>query len=529
MPAGDTKIDQGGQDVWENLWTARFSTLNNELAYQILDDAFPMGPGTPDTEETTPAETEYISFGKLFLNLVAYPLITNANSSADEAHVIMYSFNKYAAKLGYTGLAKEAGVKRNIASFALKKSAIKRALEKHLETNFTISPADVINIARKIMADKFNEQYGIIPTDDDGNYSPAIAAMRQSYQDLKKQISDDGRRKNALQATDSSADNYVLPADLADTRRALSDTIVENVAKLEIIEKEQLQVLKDGQEAAMAEMETGKIKMPALKMFVESVLTQTRPNGPEATTIVRLHVYDSNEKPYELHEIAANTATILGATRGAGQLYEDKKAVNLYDALDGIDGALLHLPATENFPAQTILNQRSLAIKKAIKANMPSITYGTEATAINSISINSISDSNINTHFLLETRNKEETDPSDNSGDSAASKAISSEAEKIFPVTMTIDLLGCPAVDFGQQIYIDMGTETDLDNVYAAINITLDIKPGIFKTTIKMSPTYSGESVSFGDLVNDVIATHRRSIDPGPWDEAGPGVSGPVV
>ena len=46
MDSDDEKKDANGNDVWENLWTARFSTLNNELAYQILNDAFPIVPAS---------------------------------------------------------------------------------------------------------------------------------------------------------------------------------------------------------------------------------------------------------------------------------------------------------------------------------------------------------------------------------------------------------------------------------------------------------------------------------------------------
>jgi hypothetical protein len=151
-----------------------------------------------------------------------------------------------------------------------------------------------------------------------------------------------------------------------------------------------------------------------------------------------------------------------------------------------------------------------LAIKSAIKANMPSITYGTEATAINSISLNSISDTDMNTHFLLETRKKEKKDPSNDTGESEKPILADSAAEKIFPVTLTVDLLGCPIIEFAQQVFIDLGTSTDIDNIYGAIDIKHTLKPGSFKTVAKMSPTFSGNSVAFGDVINDIISNHDR-------------------
>ena len=259
-------------------------------------------------------------------------------------------------------------------------------------------------------------------------------------------------------------------------------------------------LIKDGEEAAKTNLGVSKLKMPALKMFVE-----TAKKGGKY--IVRFHVYDANEKPYEVQEAAANMIELLDSAVNE----KDEKSKQMYDALKNTPGALVTIPSRRpGTPSRTVLNHRSLPIKSAIKANMPSITYGTEATAINSISLNTVSDNNINTHFLLETRKAEQKDPSDDSGAADSPPPEDAEAEKIFPVTLSLDMLGSPVIDFAQQIFIDIGTQTDLDNVYAAIDVQHNLKPGSFTTTAKMSPTFSGESVTFGDLVNDVIAKHDK-------------------
>ena len=151
---------------------------------------------------------------------------------------------------------------------------------------------------------------------------------------------------------------------------------------------------------------------------------------------------------------------------------------------------------------------RRYAIKKAIKASMPSISYGTEGTAINNISISSISDKNIDTHFLLEARQKKDAD---DGAPEKEEKGISEyDAQKIHPVTLDVSMMGCTVLEYGQQLFVDLQTNTDLDNVYGIYGITHSLAPGSFITNVRLTPTFSGRSVTFKDMIDDLAADANR-------------------
>jgi hypothetical protein len=459
-----------------------------------------------DTVNYDPAK--FISFGKLFLNLVALPIITS--ELADSVHVIMYNFNKYAAKMGYIGSQSvQADEKHNLSTFALEQEAVVKSLKKHLEKKYFIAPADVMTYARGALSSRMNTQYGIVlpasnlltQRQNRTDTQNAMSTNRQSLSDLTSIVPAAGASTADYRPLAATLDEGDETESFEARHASLTSLITDQNVAIEQLEEAIAEGLADATDTLMEQMGTSKIKMPDLKLFVETV--KTKEGGK---TIIRLHVYDANESPYELHEIAANMGIITDGTR----LDDSTQTESLFNELSR-NGHIINVPGNDRVAAHKALNIRNLKLKTAIKNNMPSITYGTEATAINSISLSTVSDSNVNTYFLLETRQKEED--TENPGDAPEpTETIQSakDAQKIFPITMTIDMLGCPVIDFAQQMFIDLGTGTDLDNVYAAIDVLHNLKPGSFKTTVKMSPTFSGETVTFSDMISDIITAQAR-------------------
>ena len=51
---------------------------------------------------------------------------------------------------------------------------------------------------------------------------------------------------------------------------------------------------------------------------------------------------------------------------------------------------------------------------------------------------------------------------------------------------MYLEIIGCPIIRYGQQFFIDFGTGTTADNVYAVNGISHSLSSGEFKTSLKM-------------------------------------------
>ena len=53
-------------------------------------------------------------------------------------------------------------------------------------------------------------------------------------------------------------------------------------------------------------------------------------------------------------------------------------------------------------------------------------------------------------------------------------------------------MLGCPIIPRGTSIFVDMGTNTDLDNIYGVDSVTHTISSGDFTTSLGLSLLHQG-------------------------------------
>ena len=78
---------------------------------------------------------------------------------------------------------------------------------------------------------------------------------------------------------------------------------------------------------------------------------------------------------------------------------------------------------------------------------------------------------------------------------------------RVMPMTMQAESLGCPILQFGQKFFVDTGTGTTVDNIYAVSELTHDIQPGSFTTSFNLIPLDSyGRYESALSQINRAIA-----------------------
>ena len=92
----------------------------------------------------------------------------------------------------------------------------------------------------------------------------------------------------------------------------------------------------------------------------------------------------------------------------------------------------------------------------------------------------------------------------------------------IIPSTIDMQLMGCPFLKVCGQIYIDTGTNTDLDNVYAIHSFSHSITNGNFVTTVNLSLPFaaatsnlrialSNSLLAVGDVLNEKESKNSTS------------------
>jgi hypothetical protein len=126
-----------------------------------------------------------------------------------------------------------------------------------------------------------------------------------------------------------------------------------------------------------------------------------------------------------------------------------------------------------------IFNAPSSSVKNMIKSIHPSMDYGTLSTGIFRASVSSIDDSGLATIMLIRGgKGGKGTEGEEN---------VSGVPMSVMPVSVSIETIGCPYFSFAQFYFIDFGTNTNIDNVYAVTSIDHTVEPGKFITSVKLT------------------------------------------
>lgn len=443
-----------------------------------------------DEQRSTIASGNDITFDKLFINAIVKRLLLGDTPPADEIHVFIYQFNRKCP-----GLANQY-----IGNFRINNNTVREKLKKSIRETQNLTVATFTSVIRSEMKDKFNTQFSIVT----GAQLTEIEGYRTQIDEERDKLRQKTATREEKTTRQSKATSEATRAALQTEITALDTAITALESKIADLQDKIDDLVEAGETSQQRTLSTSKVEMPDLKILVQSKRSQDGKN------ILRMHVYDGKSKPNELQTFLSNLnngfsidARDLNLRRGdTGEevitnrdsrtaLIEKLKEKGILISRDSID--------EYGVPSQKyVVNTQSHKLKHTIKDSMPSITYGVDGTAINKISMNMLSDDNIQAHFLLQTQN--ENTPNTNNSQTPGSQE---DAQKIMPANLSIDLMGCPLLRYGQEYFVDFDTNTDLDNVYAMTKITHKISPGDFKTTAQLKPTFKG-SVSFTGLISDV-------------------------
>ena len=236
-------------------------------------------------------------------------------------------------------------------------------------------------------------------------------------------------------------------------------------------------------------------KMPFLNMVMESVPSKRRGAEGAAKTVLKIHVFDSQNTSYTSVRslLDASQSDRLGtiqlsalAARRDGATDEEKQDL-ISELTSAIDTGLLQAypptvqstpPDINNLGTQRYRIKGGMANLKAwIMRTMPSVRYGQECSGITKATLSSMRDSNLDTINMLRTGQG----PDDPVGERPTGLPT-----RIRPTQLKINTIGCPLWNFGQQIFVDFGTGTDVDNIYAVVGVSHNIAQGEYTTEVEL-------------------------------------------
>ncbi len=435
-----------------------------------------------------------VSLGKIMMSFVGHSLAMSG--LFDEVQMFFYPLNVNAGKARV----------HTTASMPIDTEALKTVVTKKIASDATVSINTMFNLmSRKLVRDNASFAYG-------------MADIYTEYEE-KKKVSKELSEEAAAQEKALDVGAAVPPA-VKDTKTKAVEIAADarEQKKTSITDRCTKYYNTDGGPTAEATF-----VRPEISLFIE-VLPSATMTGKTLTNIVgsapaiekeadgkdedakkyeknicRVHIYDERAmaKPYEsflnsmLTEGSAGKAIVKGVKAEGGEASLDE--VTIDDKTGKMTGDF------EDQLAHYVLNAQPSKIKSIVKKGYPSITYGTSTGVVKSIGVSSNVSDNIS-QVLMISANAGARDIHDNN-------SVSDELEEmeVVPATVSLSMMGCPFIQRGNQIYIDFGTNTTLDNIYTVKSVKHALSAGDFSTTVDLIFTGQARVSSIRNTVKSAI------------------------
>ena len=280
-------------------------------------------------------------------------------------------------------------------------------------------------------------------------------------------------------------------------------------------------------------------KQPKLEMYIETVrVNDDEVSGPTgsatggaAQTILRIHIFDKQTSSYEslgamLSAARADQMGTLGNAASATRTEPDEDdpttttaehqqdfadqiqaAIDsgLIEALPSVAGATAGSVSIEDF-AETKFRIKGgfAALKKFISDTMPCIIYGSQNSAVIKANLSSMNNPQLASVNMMRAGM--------GAGTTAQGARDAGVPLQVSPTQLSMDIFGCPLVNFGQQFFVDFNTGTTVDNIYTVTGIDHKIESGKFETSLKLVQVDAfGKYTSMIGNVEDALAMIAES------------------
>lgn len=475
------------------------------------------------------SRVKYTSLGKLICGLVALPSIA-VSTTYSEVQVFFYPINNQAA----------GARKYTTASLPVNNQELLLHVEKAIEGNYELTLKGFFELISNMFEDNSLSVYGVSAVGEardkvkrlvdealqkDKNANPphkeAFKQFKESgigsepQNDKERQVAfNNYKKKLTQQYTEQFSDELNLKALLTKIYEkdncgfAPTDKFVKPILQMEIesipaiIPRKSNAVSSDTLLDLYAQEFSYNFLSPNQKDI--NALTGI----DDSKRILRIHIYDSNstQKPFE--KIAMESAIEFDKFLPfVGQLNEKvaSKDFNMdqpvsKDSKKTIGGVLRQV---QGDLTKAFRKMSPNELKQYMIRSFPTIRYGSQIAVVKQISVRSnTSDSIINARLMNEI--KAEFDKK-KANIEKGNQVKSDFTTFVIPTSVDITLYGCPFITVGNCIYLDLGTGTDIDNIYMVTDVTHSIGPGDYTTSITVAMPAQGTVKSTQDRIVTMI------------------------
>ena len=397
-----------------------------------------------------------VSLAKLLLVFVGYPLKNAAQSRFDEIQFIYYNFNDNSAGASNT----------SIGSFRISVNHFDKMM-KHIQDT------------RQSTSMQIGEFIGLINAEFISSMASATYELGSFYE--RKWSTKEKSFKTKQKSKSKGNKAAIFNAELEQAFRDKGNG-------------------------------SGTFSQPDIGFHVETVPMTPIEGQPASNadqkSILRIHVFDRTNSPYatENQLLRANdssgiakmirdySAAIPGHTSTeVNRIVEgESRTIKHPPSRDGVKSVRLQranaliqeakyrgiLTQDEKTKKYSIVAHKGQAIKELIMNSVPTIIYGSNATAVKKASLSSLQDPSLNTIHMMGNDRSGWTDPE---GSGPMRLPL-----RMIPTMLDLELFGCPLLDYMQEFFVDFRTGTTVDGIYQVSEVTHSIAQGKYDTSAKL-------------------------------------------
>tara|TARA_B100000214_G_scaffold321771_1_gene257463 strand:- start:3528 stop:6926 length:3399 start_codon:yes stop_codon:yes gene_type:complete len=442
-----------------------------------------------------------VSLGKLLMSFVGHSLA--ASGRCDEVQMFFYPLNNQSGK---------ARVKTT-ASFPIEASRLIKVFKQHTrdarKANITVK--SLFNLIEKnFVSDPKYFAYGLTDT-----YSETEAEVKKFKAELEKHNKDLEAYKKSPEYLESKK-----PGEKEKLEKQFCAKINDRKKKIKEENKKRMSLRldeiykSDGLDQAV---ET-KFVIPNISMLIETVpaLAPVDSGSDDSTMfdlmekeqgskhITRVHVYDERAAANSDAKFYQQLIEGLGVMKiSGGSVPADNEKIS--ESGVGTEPMFVkekledqNINGEKREEEVVVVNSESITtedLKDKIKDYFPNVTFGSNNSTVKSLSFQSSTSGDVNNVLLLNSLNNKK------SGTPSRTDLVDQEDVRVIPSTVTLNCMGLPVIQRGNQLYIDTGTGTTLDNIYTVTNVTHTIGPGDFSTSLTLTCTNQGDTDSLRDKI----------------------------
>ena len=422
------------------------------------------------------AVDDHVSLGKIISSFIGYPMSTCG--LYDEVQLVFYPVNNQSA----------AARKHTTASFPINLKDLEKELHKRTmagEQSFrNLSVHAFFAILERIVSKQTATAYDLFPEDAEGNTEISkLQAFREKSREEKytEASGADGFNASEIEAQTAAEAEEVGSAITADALKDLQKSKVieayqEFLSKeVQQFRDERLKELYDKEEEYFPGyfIDKEKFSLVNLSMFFETFSPKNKNEGGAESALEKFLDIVGAFEPGKRRNTVDNgkdvTKTILRI-----HIYDENSNMGPDVSLYGANAVNMSKTAIAN---ESNLGNRAF-IKSLMMKRQPTIIHGASSGVVNSITVSSNTSGQLSNILMVEAYGQSLNASSDTGGEPESFDEV-----VMLPTTINLEMMGFPMLARGQQIFIDFGTQTSLDNLYTVKTVDHEIQAGSYKTS----------------------------------------------